>query len=91
MALKPRVLLLDEPTANIDPVSTTKIERSIMEYAKEAMATVLIVTHTPQQAARISDQILFIYQGRVVEYGPTRELVLHPKNSLTRKFLGGEV
>ncbi|MEB3773419.1 MAG: phosphate ABC transporter ATP-binding protein [Desulfurococcales archaeon] len=91
LALKPRVLLLDEPTANIDPVSTTKIERSIMEYAKEAMATVLIVTHTPQQAARISDQILFIYQGRVVEYGPTRELVLHPKNSLTRKFLGGEV
>ena len=91
LALKPRVLLLDEPTANIDPVSTVKIERSIMEYAKEAMATVIIVTHTPQQAARISDQILFIYQGRVVEYGPTREVVLHPRHELTRKFLGGEV
>ncbi|MCE4602073.1 MAG: phosphate ABC transporter ATP-binding protein [Desulfurococcales archaeon] len=91
LALKPRVLLLDEPTANIDPVSTVKIERSIMEYAKTAMATVIIVTHTPQQAARISDHILFIYQGRVVEYGPTREVVLHPRHELTRKFLGGEV
>lgn len=91
LALKPRVLLLDEPTANIDPVSTVKIEKSIMEYAKSTMATIIIVTHTPQQAARISDHILFIYQGRVVEYGPTREVVLHPRHELTRKFLGGEV
>lgn len=91
LALKPRVLLLDEPTANIDPVSTVKVERSIIEYAKENMATVIIVTHTPQQAARISDNILFIYEGRVIEYGPTREVVLHPREELTRKFLGGEV
>ncbi|GBF09903.1 phosphate import ATP-binding protein PstB [Aeropyrum pernix] len=91
LALKPRVLLLDEPTANIDPVSTVKIEQSIVEYAKEEMATVIIVTHTPQQAARISDQILFLYEGRVIEYGPTKELVLRPRHELTKKFLGGEV
>ncbi len=91
LALKPRVLLLDEPTANIDPVSTVKIEKSIVEYASEEMATVIIVTHTPQQAARISDQILFIYEGRVIEYGPTKEIVLRPRHELTKKFLGGEV
>ena len=91
LALKPRVLLLDEPTANIDPVSTTKIERSIIEFAKENMSTVLIVTHTPQQAARISDRIVFIYQGRIVEYGPTKEIILHPRNELTKRFLEGEV
>ncbi|MEB3780120.1 MAG: phosphate ABC transporter ATP-binding protein [Desulfurococcales archaeon] len=91
LALKPKVLLLDEPTANIDPVSTGKIERSIVEFAKENMATVIMVTHTPQQAARISDHILFIYEGRVVEYGPTSEIILHPKTELTKRFLEGGV
>lgn len=91
LALKPRILLLDEPTANIDPVSTAKIERSIIEYAEDNMATVIMVTHTPQQAARISDNILFIYNGEVIEYGPTREVILHPKNKLTKRFLEGEV
>ena len=91
IAAKPEVLLLDEPTANIDPVNTRKIEESIVELAKELGMTIVIVTHTPQQAARVSDYILFIYRGRQVEAGPTRTLVLSPSSSLLARYFQGEL
>lgn len=91
LAIKPPVLLLDEPTANIDPVSTRKIEESIREVARSLMTTVIMVTHTPQQAARIADYIAVIYEGRLVEYGPAREVILYPRNEFTKKILEGAV
>ncbi|MCE4604034.1 MAG: phosphate ABC transporter ATP-binding protein [Aeropyrum sp.] len=91
LALKPKVLLLDEPTANIDPVSTRKIEESLREIARDLMTTVIIVTHTPQQAARIADYIAVLYNGELVEYGPAREVILYPKNEFTKKILEGVI
>ncbi len=91
IAVKPDVLLLDEPTANIDPVNTKKIEESIVELAREHGVTVILVTHTPQQAARVSDYILFIHEGRQVEAGPTRSLVLNPSTDLLGQYFRGEM
>ncbi len=91
LALRPPVLLLDEPTANIDPVNTKKIEEAIIGLTREEGTTVLIVTHTPQQAARISDYIAVLYEGRLVEWGPTKEVVLRPRHEITRAYLKGEI
>ena len=91
IAARPEVLLLDEPTANIDPVNTRKIEESIVQFARDLGMTVVIVTHTPQQAARISDYILFLYMGRQVEAGPTRSLVLRPGSGLLAQYFKGEL
>lgn len=91
LAVKPKVLLLDEPTSNIDPVNAKKLERVIASLAKEYGITILIVTHTPKQAARISDYILFIYNGYLVEAGPTRSILSHPRTKLLSQFFSGEL
>lgn len=91
LALKPRVLLLDEPTANIDPVNAHKIEAGITELVRSHEATVIMVTHTPQQAARVSDYVAFLFEGRLLEWGPTREIVLNPGHHLTEQYLRGEL
>lgn len=91
LALKPRILLLDEPTANIDPVNAMKIEEAIKSIVREEGITVILVTHMPAQAVRISDFIVFMYKGKVVEQGPTRDVALHPESELTEKFMRGEL
>ena len=91
LALKPKILMLDEPTANIDPVNSKKIEEAIRALVRDEGITVIFVTHTPAQAVRVSDFITFIYNGMVVEYGPSRELALNPSHELTEKFLRGEI
>ncbi|WP_048192588.1 phosphate ABC transporter ATP-binding protein [Pyrolobus fumarii] len=87
LALKPRILLMDEPTANLDPIATSKIEELIAELKKEV--TIIIVTHSPRQAARVADYVAFIYKGELVEAGPTKEVFTRPKHELTEKFLTG--
>ncbi|ALU11524.1 phosphate ABC transporter ATP-binding protein [Ignicoccus islandicus DSM 13165] len=89
LALKPKVLLMDEPTSALDVVSTKKIEETIVELKKDL--TIVIVTHNPQQAARISDYVAFVYQGQVIEVGPTSEIFTRPKNKLTEKYVLGKV
>ncbi len=91
LAVKPEVLLLDEPTANIDPVNARKLEEVIVRLSREHGMTIVIVTHTPRQAARVSDHIAFIYNGELVEAGPTKEVILRPRSPLTEKFLKGEI
>ncbi|MEM1938852.1 MAG: phosphate ABC transporter ATP-binding protein [Acidilobaceae archaeon] len=91
LALKPRLLLLDEPTANIDPVNTLKIEEALRNLRKEEAMTIILVTHMPHQAIRISDYIIMLYEGVVVEVGPTEEIALNPKHELTSRFLRGEM
>ena len=89
IALKPRVLLMDEPTANLDPISTSKIEELIYELKKEL--TIVVVTHSPAQAARVSDYVAFLYLGKLIEVGETAEIFERPKEKLTEEYLTGRM
>lgn len=91
LALKPKLLLLDEPTGSVDPVNAVKIEEALRSLLKELEVTIVLVTHTPHQAVRISDYIAFLYMGELVEFGMTDLIALNPKHNLTTKFLRGEV
>jgi phosphate transport system ATP-binding protein len=83
----PEVLLLDEPCSALDPVATLKIEELILEISSRY--TVLIVTHNMQQAARVSTYTAFMYLGRLVEYGPTREVFQNPHLPETEDYVTG--
>ena len=87
IASEPEILLMDEPTSAIDPVATLKIEE-LMDSLRERF-TIVIVTHNMQQAARISDQTVFFYKGRIVEYGETKDIFTNPKNKQTEEYITG--
>jgi phosphate transport system ATP-binding protein len=87
LALKPSVLLLDEPTSALDPISTSKIEKLLLQLKKNY--TIVIVTHNMQQAARIADYTAFFYQGELVEFGPTATLFTHPEKKNTADYISG--
>ncbi|WP_048146811.1 phosphate ABC transporter ATP-binding protein [Pyrococcus abyssi] len=87
LAMKPKIILMDEPTANIDPVGTRKIEELLFELKKDY--TIVLVTHSPAQAARVSDYVAFIYMGKIVEVGPTRKVFENPEHELTEKYVTG--
>ena len=87
IAIKPEVLLLDEPCSALDPISTGKIEELIGELKNDY--TVVIVTHNMQQAARCSDYTAYMYLGDLVEFGPTREVFTKPKKKDTEDYITG--
>ena len=87
LAVEPEILLMDEPTSAIDPVATAKIEDLIAQL--RGRYTIVIVTHNMQQAARVSDFTAFFYEGRIVEYGPTKELFTRPKEKQTENYITG--
>ena len=87
VAVKPEVLLLDEPCSALDPISTGKIEELINELKSDY--TVMIVTHNMQQAARVSDYTAYMYLGDLVEFGPTAELFMKPKKKDTEDYITG--
>jgi phosphate transport system ATP-binding protein len=87
IAIKPDVLLLDEPCSALDPLSTAKIEELIHELKGDY--TVLIVTHNMQQAARCSDYTAYMYLGDLVEFGATSELFMKPKKKDTEDYITG--
>ena len=89
LAMKPEVLLMDEPTANLDPVATEKIEDLIYELKEDY--TIVIVTHSPSQAARVSDYVAFLYLGKLVEVGKTERVFEKPENELTERYLTGRI
>ncbi|HUX94294.1 MAG TPA: phosphate ABC transporter ATP-binding protein PstB [Bacteroidales bacterium] len=88
IAFNPDVLLLDEPTSALDPVSTAKIEDMLVELKRNY--TILLVTHNMSQAARISDNSMFMYLGELVEYGQTDTMFTNPKDSRTEGYLTGK-
>ncbi len=88
LAMQPRVLLMDEPTASLDPVSTRKIE-DLMLRLKDSYA-LIVVTHNMQQANRIGDYTAFFYQGKLVEYGKTQTIFHAPANELTKNYVSGQ-
>ena len=87
IAIKPEVLLLDEPCSALDPISTAKVEELITELKKDY--TVVIVTHNMQQAARCSDYTAYMYLGDLVEFGVTEELFFKPKRKETEDYITG--
>ena len=87
VALRPEVILMDEPCSALDPVSTLKIEELIL-HLKEKY-TIVIVTHNMQQAQRIADKTVFMYLGEVKEEGPTVQIFHHPKEELTSNYIDG--
>ena len=87
IAIKPEVLLLDEPCSALDPISTGKIEELIHEL--KADHTVVIVTHNMQQAARCSDHTAYMYLGDLIEFGPTADVFMRPKKKDTEDYITG--
>src|SRR5207249_9491947 len=87
LAVKPDVLLMDEPASALDPLATAKIEDLILELKKAY--TIVIVTHNMQQAARMSDFTDFFYLGELVEYGPTSNIFTNPTNKRTEDYVTG--
>ncbi|MGC2520492.1 MAG: phosphate ABC transporter ATP-binding protein PstB [Burkholderiales bacterium] len=87
IAVKPEVLLLDEPASALDPISTARIEELVHELKSEY--TIVIVTHNMQQAARVSDYTAYMYLGELVEFGVTDELFIKPKRKETEDYITG--
>ena len=87
LAVKPRILLMDEPTSAIDPIATQRIEDLIRDLCTDY--TIIIVTHNMQQAARISDYTGFFLQGEMVEWGKTSNLFTNPEDQRTEDYITG--
>ena len=87
IAIKPEVLLLDEPCSALDPISTAKVEELIAELKNDY--TVVIVTHNMQQAARTSDYTAYMYLGDLIEFAPMSDLFMKPKKKDTEDYITG--
>ena len=87
LAVKPSILLMDEPASALDPISTSKIEDLI--YELKSNYTIIIVTHNMQQAGRVSDKNAFFYLGEMFEFNDTREVFTNPQNPKTQNYITG--
>ena len=87
MAVKPKVLLMDEPTSALDPISTSRIEDLTLQLKEKY--TVVMVTHTMQQAVRISDYTAFFLLGELVEFGETEKIFSQPQDKRTEDYITG--
>jgi phosphate transport system ATP-binding protein len=87
IASDPEVLLMDEPCSALDPIATSKIEELIHELREQY--TIVIVTHNMQQAARVSDNVGFMYLGKLIEYGETETMFVNPKRKQTADYITG--
>ncbi|MBN2139924.1 MAG: phosphate ABC transporter ATP-binding protein [Desulfovibrionaceae bacterium] len=87
LAVRPEVLLMDEPASALDPIATQKIEELIHELKKRF--TIIIVTHSMQQAARVSDRTAFFYMGRLIEVGNTETIFTYPRHKQTEDYITG--
>lgn len=87
LATDPEILLFDEPTAALDPISTAKVEDLVVELKKTV--TIIIVTHNMQQAARIADYTAFMYLGKLIEFDDTSKVFTTPSNPMTEQYLTG--
>ncbi|MGC1243422.1 MAG: phosphate ABC transporter ATP-binding protein PstB [Chryseosolibacter sp.] len=87
LAVKPNIILMDEPASALDPISTAKIEELIHELKEKY--TIVIVTHNMQQAARVSDRTAFFYLGELIEYDKTSVIFTNPSNKQTENYITG--
>ena len=87
LAIEPEIILGDEPTSALDPISTQAIEELFLQLKDQY--TIVLVTHILRQARRVSDYVGFVYMGEIIEFGPTEEILLNPKEKLTRDYVKG--
>ena len=87
LAVKPEIVLMDEPASALDPIATQRIEELIYQLKKDY--TIVIVTHNMQQAARVSDYTAFLYMGDLIEYGPTETIFTNPTEERTEAYVTG--
>ena len=87
LAVRPEILLMDEPASALDPIATQRIEELIFELKKDY--TIVIVTHNMQQAARVSDHTAFFWLGKLVEFGRTEQIFTTPNEKLTEDYITG--
>ncbi len=87
IAIEPSIILMDEPTSSLDPISTKKIEELMIELREEY--TIVVVTHNMQQASRISDKTAFFYLGELIEVDDTSTIFTNPKNETTERYITG--
>ena len=87
LALEPEILLLDAPTAALDPISTGKIEDMLIDLKERY--TIVIVPHSIQQASRVSDNAAFFLRGVCVEYGPSNQIFVAPRDKRTEDYVTG--
>ena len=91
VAFEPALLLLDEPTANLDPLNVELIEQLILDLNRDTEMTIIIVTHNIFQARRIAGEVIFLHEGRIVEKGETEEIFTSPQDPRTKAFVEGRM
>lgn len=89
LAVRPDVVLMDEPTSSLDPISTQRVEELLLRL--KAKMTVMVVTHNLQQASRIADQVAFLYAGSLVEVGEREQIFVHPRDPQTEAYVTGRM
>ena len=89
LAQQSRIILMDEPCSALDPIATSNIEDLMSDLAKEY--TIIIVTHSMQQAARVSQKTAYFHLGNLIEYGDTKEIFVRPKDSQTEAYISGKI
>lgn len=89
LAVQPEIILGDESTSALDPISTQTIENLLIDLKKDY--TIVLVTHILRQARRVSDYIVFVYNGEVVEFGKTKDILLNPQNPITQQYVKGYI
>ena len=89
LAVGPEIILGDEPTSALDPQSSMRIEKKFIELKEKY--SIIIVSHILRQARRIADQIIFLYQGEVIEQGPAEEVLNNPREELTKEYIKGVI
>jgi len=88
LSLQPEIIMLDEPTSALDPISTAKIETSLIELKKDF--TVIIAPHNTQQAGRIADYVAFFLHGKLIEFSSAEEIFTRPKDNKTQDYISGK-
>ncbi|HIU26476.1 MAG TPA: ATP-binding cassette domain-containing protein [Candidatus Copromorpha excrementigallinarum] len=91
LSFRPRLLLLDEPTANIDPYTTAEIERMLLSISGREDITIVTVTHNLAQAKRMCDRIIMMHKGSIADRGSCEDILLNPRKETTRRFVEGEL
>lgn len=89
LSFKPKLLLLDEPTANVDPYTTAEIEKMLIAASK--YATIVLITHNLAQAKRVCDMAMMLHEGKLIESGSCTKMLTSPEMKETRRFIEGEL
>ena len=89
IAVEPQIILMDEPCSALDPIATSRIEELMADLANDY--TIIIVTHSMQQAARVSEKTAYFHLGNLIEYGNTKEIFVRPKDPQTEAYISGKI